>query len=218
MKKFTHRELCFDLAEAKATRFIEVPLGSKYLSWGSVSQADVITVKPSYNRFNLDIYEVKVTRRDFLQEIKKKKYEASLPHCNRFYFATLSGIAKKEEIPDGLGLIVRGEKGWTTIKSAKKRNIEFEQQMLLSMIFFNGRIYNKRRIDIENNYYGVRHVTAKRNLKGYGQDIKKMILRYNDLELKFKNLLWHASKKIENEEEKEKFLDEWEKKSYISHW
>ena len=120
-KKFTHRELCFDLAEAKGTRFIEVPLGSKYLSWGEVSQADVITVNPSYNKFNLDIYEVKVTRSDFLGEIKKKKYEASLPHCNRFYFATLSGVCKPEEIPDGIGLIVRGDNGWSTVKRAKKR-------------------------------------------------------------------------------------------------
>ena len=172
-KKFTHRELCFDLAEAKNTRFIEVPLGSKYLNWGSVSQADVITVKPSYKRFSLDIYEVKVNRSDFLGEIRKKKYEASLPHCNRFYFAVLSGVAKLEEIPKGIGLLVRGENGWSTIRNAKKRNIEFDQHMLLSMIFFNGRVYNKRRIEMENSFYGIRRELSKRNLKGFGQDIKK---------------------------------------------
>jgi len=72
---FSHRSLCFDLAEAKGTQFVEVPLGSKFLSYGSVGQADVITIKPSYNRFNLDIFEVKVQRSDFLQDIKSKKYE-----------------------------------------------------------------------------------------------------------------------------------------------
>lgn len=217
-KKFTHRELCFDLAEAKATRFIEVPLGSKYLNWGSVSQADVITIKPSYNKFNLDIYEVKVTRSDFVQEIKRKKYEASLPHCNRFYFAVLAGIAKPEEIPEGIGLIVRGENGWSTIKSAKKRKIEFDEQMLLSMIFYNGRIYNRRRVEISNSPFGVRGHVEQYRLKGFGRDIKKMIIRYNNLELKFKNLLWYASKYIKNKEERENFMVKWEDETYISKW
>lgn len=217
-KKFTHRELCFDLAEAKGTRFIEVPLGSKYLSWGEVSQADVITVNPSYNKFNLDIYEVKVTRSDFLGEIKKKKYENSLPHCNRFYFALLAGIAKPEEIPDGLGLIVRGENGWSTVKRAKKREIDFDKNMLLSMIFFNGRVYNRRRIELSNAQFGVRGNYNKDRLKGFGSDIKKMIVRYNDLERKFRNLLRYASRKIEDKTEREKFEDDWETKGYLNNW
>ena len=217
-KKFTHRELCFDLAEAKGTRFIEVPLGSKYLSWGEVSQADVITVNPSYNKLNLDIYEVKVSRADFLGEIKKKKYENSLPHCNRFYFALLAGIAKPEEIPEGLGLIVRGENGWSTVKRAKKREIDFSQHTLLSLIFFNGRVYNRRRIELSNNYFGVRGNYNKDRLKGFGTDIKKMIIRYNDLERKFKNLLNYASKGIEDKAEREKFEDDWETKGFLSRW
>ncbi len=217
-KKFTHRELCFDLAQAKGTRFIEVPLGSKYLSWGEVSQADVVTVNPSYNKFNLDIYEVKVTRSDFLQEIKKKKYEASLPHCNRFYFAVLAGVADKKEIPDGLGLIVRGENGWATVKRAKKRDIDFSQHTLLSLIFFNGRVYNRRRIELSNNYFGVRGNYNKDRLKGFGTDIKKMIIRYNDLERKFRNLLHYASRRIEDKAEREKFEDQWEKQGFLSDW
>jgi len=217
-KKFTHRELCFDLAQAKGTRFIEVPLGSKYLSWGEVSQADVVTVNPSYNKFSLDIYEVKVTRSDFLQEIKKKKYEASLPHCNRFYFAVLSGVCTPDEIPKEIGLIVRGENGWATVKRAKKRDIEFSQHTLLSLIFFNGRVYNRRRIELSNNYFGVRGNYNKDRLKGFGTDIKKMIIRYNDLERKFKNLLHYASKGIEDKAEREKFEDDWETKGYINDW
>lgn len=215
-KKLTHRDACFDLAEAKGTRFIEVPLGSKFLNWGSVSQADVITIKPSYNKFNLDIYEVKVNRSDFLQEIRKKKYEASLPHCNRFYFAVLQGVCKAEEIPDGLGLIVRGENGWSTVKAAKKRNIEFNQQMLLSLIFFNGRVYNKRRLDLSANVYRFKNTVYKDDLKGFSKRIKEALVKYNILEKKYNSLLWHASRQIQfkSEKEREEFEDRWDKEGW----
>jgi hypothetical protein len=215
----THRDACFDLAEAKGTRFVEVPLGSKWLNYGGVSQADVITIKPSYNRFNLDIYEVKVTRSDFLQEIKKKKYEASLPHCNRFYFATTSGIAKAEEIPEGIGWIVRGENGWSTVKAAKKRDVEFNQQMMLSLLFFNGRVYNRRREELGRRAYRLHTTTYKEDLKGLGKRIKEALTKYNILERKYNNLLWTASRKIpfKSEKEKEEFEDKWDKDSWLGY-
>ena len=219
-KKLTHREACFDLAEAKGTRFVEVPLGSKWLNWGGVSQADVVTIKPSYNRFNLDIYEVKVTRSDFLNEIKKKKYENSLPHCNRFYFAVLQGIAKAEEIPDGLGLIVRGDNGWSTVKAAKKRDVEFDQQMMLSLLFFNGRVFNKKRVEMSRSHYINVNTWDRDRLKGFSTKIKDALINYNRLESKYKNLLYEASRKIKfaTEKEKEDFEDKWEKKLHSDHW
>jgi len=214
--KFTHKDLCYDLAEAKGTRYIEVPLGSKYLNYGNVSQADVITIKPSYNKFNLDIYECKVTRSDFLQDVKKGKYKNYLEHCNRLYFAVTSGLVKPEEIPDGVGLIVRGENGWTTVKSAKKREIDFSKEMLLSMVFFNGRSYNKRRDELGNYLHSLYNITRKDRLQGFNRDIKNMILNYNNLEMKFRNLLHHASRRIPflSDKEKEEWEIEWENKTY----
>jgi hypothetical protein len=213
--KLTHRDACFDLAEAKGTRFIEVPLGS---IWFSVhGQADVITIKPSYTRFNLDIYEVKVTRSDFLSDIRKEKYKKYLPHCNRLYYAVLDGVAEKNEMPEDIGLIKRTQKGWSTIKSAKKRDVEFDKNMLLALAFSNGRVYQQRRINlVRNNPHGVL-TTIKSDLKGFGKRIKNMILNYNNLELKFNNLLFYASLEIpfNSEKEKEDFINYWENKSYI---
>ena len=211
----THRDVCFDLAMAKGTQYIEVPLGSVWLNYGAVGQADVITIKPSYRRFNLDIYEVKVQRSDFLQDIKSEKYKKYLPHCNRLYFAVLDGVAKKEEMPEDVGLMIRSEKGWYTAKAAKKREIEHTKEMLMALAFSNGRIYQQRRIDL--SYYGVKNVVDKSRLKGLNKDIKEMILNYNNLELKYKNLLYEASKKIpfNSEKEREEFEDNWEKTSYI---
>lgn len=213
---FTHKDLCYDLAEAKGTKFIEVPLGSVWLNrYEGPGQADVITIKHSYNRFNLDIYEVKVTRSDFLQDVRKRKYEKYLPHCNRLYFAVKSGICKKEEIPDGIGLIVRGENGWSTIKTAKKRDVVFEQQMMLSLLFFNGRIYNKGRIDKAKKAHYVNSTYYANELKFLGKQIKEKIQNYNILKTNYLNLLYYASNHIPfmSDEEKEKFEDKWDNKN-----
>lgn len=210
---FTHKDLCYDLAEAKGTKFIEVPLGSVWLNrYEGPGQADVITIKPSYNRFNLDIYEVKVTRSDFLQDIRKHKYEKYLPHCNRLYFAVKSGICKKEEIPDSVGLIVRGEKGWSTIKTAKKRDVVFEQQMMLSLLFFNGRVYNKGRIDKAKKAHHVNNTYYVNDLKFLGKQIRDKILKYNILLRNYRNLLNIASDRIPfiGAGDKEAFEDKWD--------
>ena len=214
---FTHRELCFDLAIAKGTRFIEVPLGSVWLnSFDGPGQADVITIKPSYNRFNLDIYEIKVSRSDLLNDIKSGKYKKYLPHCNRLYFAVKQDICNKEEIPEGVGLIVRGDRGWKTVKSTEKREIEPSIEMLQALVFFNGRVFNKKRIELSKMNTVLRKVDKTR-LKGIGKEIKQTILKYNDLELKFRNLLYVASDKIKfkTQKEKEDFEDYWENKTYI---
>lgn len=215
----SHRDACFDLAMAKGTQYVEVPLGSVWFrqKGNNGGNADVVTIKPSYSHFNLDIYEVKVQRSDFLQDIKSGKYKKYLPYCNRLYFAVLKGIAKKEEIPEDIGLIVRGENGWTTVKAAKNKKVDHCKDMLLALAFSNGRVYQHRRVNLGGGYYGVKNVIDKQKLKGFGKDIKEMILNYNNLELKFKNLLYEASKKIpfKSEKEREEFEDKWEKESYI---
>ncbi len=210
MKKFTHRELCFDLAFAKGTEFVEVPLGSMWLNYNKVGKADVVTVKPSYNKFNLDIYEVKISRSDFLHDIKSKKYERYLKHCNRLYFATLSGIAKKEDIPDNAGWIVRGEKGWSTVKQAKKRDITFDNQTLLSLIFYKGRTLKPNREYL--NKLGTTRFAYRDQLKGLGKEIKNAIMNHNKLRELYKNLLYEASDKMNFNSIKERsdFLDKWE--------
>ena len=209
----THRELCFDLAAAKATPYIEVPLEGVWYNI-NYGKADVLTIKPSYTKFNLDIYECKVSKSDFNNEIKTEKYKKYLKYCHRLYFACLSGIAKKSEIPEGIGLIVRGDNGWSTIKQAKKNNIDIPRETLMSILFYKGRIYSPRRKNMAlfSNPY---HTTDKEKLKGYGRSIKKKILDYNNIQLKFSNLLYYASKNLfKSEEERENFIIMWENKNY----
>ena len=163
----THRELCWDLAWAKGTQYVEVPLGSV---WGGLfsrdalkgklamegkfgaeaqeiidrecpgtQHADVVTIRPSYTKFCMDIFEAKVSRTDFMGDVKSGKWKGYLNHCHRFYFACLSGIAKIADVPREAGLYVRGDKGWKCVKGAEPRDITVPYETLMSMLFMRRR-------------------------------------------------------------------------------
>lgn len=167
MTNFNHYDLCVDLAQAKSTIYIEAPLGSvwrnKWLGYDSAPIADVLTIKPSYNKFNIDIYECKVTRSDFLNEIKTGKWKKYLNHCHRLYFATKKGIANKEEIPEGVGWIVMGDKGWKTIRAPKPREVEVPYQTLQSLLFYKQKKNRRevRREKIIKDYHMNKNIFKK---------------------------------------------------------
>ncbi len=100
-KTWQHNDLAEDLAIAKGSFFLDVPLGSVWFApYGEgVPRADLVEIKPSYTRFCVSIYEVKVSRADFLSDIKSGKWRGYLPHCHRIYFATPAGLVDKKEIP-----------------------------------------------------------------------------------------------------------------------
>ncbi|GAJ03346.1 unnamed protein product, partial [marine sediment metagenome] len=108
----TGRELAEDLARHLQQPggwmvWVNMPLGS--IMFGNPGIADVITVAKSY-KTTVRIYEVKTTRGDFWGDVNKGKYLRYLENCNQFYFATGAGVVKKEEIPQGCGLITRSDK------------------------------------------------------------------------------------------------------------
>lgn len=142
------------------------------------------------------------------------KYEKYLPHCNRLYFAAPKGLLKKEEIPEGVGLIVRGEQGWTTVKGAKKRELEFSDEMLKALVFFNGRIYNRKRLDLSRNYQYRINSTHKEDLKCLGNVIKDKIVGYNKIKFLYERLLYEAIRKIpfNDKNESDEFQIYWEEK------
>lgn len=159
-----HDELIDSLARLKGAMFKDISLGSVWLAqdrhrqkvrdeirngncnWedlrkpgNGIPRADLVVIRPSYDRFCIDIFEIKVNRFDFLSDIKTKKWEKYLPFCHRFYFAILNGVAKKKEIPSGVGLYEFGRvrtKSWSLIKGAKHREIRLPEEYLLSIIFY----------------------------------------------------------------------------------
>ncbi len=97
---------------------ISIP-GTEGDSYAS-GRVDVVAVKPhTYANRDLRAYECKSSRSDFLHDVgtdKWRRYSLVFP---RVYFAVPSGLVKKAEVPDEAGLIVRGEKGWSTVKAAR---------------------------------------------------------------------------------------------------
>lgn len=135
-----HDEVAADLAQSIGpSPFLGVPLGSIWLGqthdYERPGLADVMTIKPSYTKFCLSIYEVKVTRSDFLSDIRAEKWKRYLPHCHRFYFATLPNLVSKADIPPEAGWIVKGPNSWTYRKAAPARDISIPEHTMLSLLF-----------------------------------------------------------------------------------
>lgn len=83
----------------------------------------VLDLYPS-NKHLRTVYEIKVSRSDFLHEIKNpEKRKTALLFSNQFYFVVPTGLVKKEEIPNECGLIYVSENlGTRIMKEAPMRN------------------------------------------------------------------------------------------------
>ncbi len=124
------KELQYDLAEhlrgSGWLTFTEIEVPGTEASYGrergstTSGRVDVAALKPgAYSRKDLRAYEVKVSRSDFLNDVNSQKYKRYLQVFHRVYFAVPKGLVTKDELPDGVGLITRSEKGWHVLKAAK---------------------------------------------------------------------------------------------------
>jgi len=130
------KSLSEDLAKQKNIEswmtWVQIPLGSVQMS--NVGVADVLAVRKSFTNPNFVIYEVKVTRSDFLSDVNRGKYRRYFPDCCQLYFVAPTGVIKKEDLPEGTGLIVRGENGWHVTKAAPRREHKPDEQLLLKLL------------------------------------------------------------------------------------
>ena len=143
-----HDDIAEDLATAKGgIPFLNACLGSVWAD-GKTPRADFVVCRPTYKEFTLSIFEVKISRSDFLSDIRSDKWRLYLPHCHRFYFAAMQGVCKKDDIPEESGLVIRNDKGWHTAKSAPRLMPNVPKETLLSLIFARQRrSAREKRID-----------------------------------------------------------------------
>lgn len=123
----THEELAEDLAwhirarvAATSARMpVVVVEASIDGSWGSAGRLDVVAFRAfdGYKRVALTGYEVKVSRSDLLADLRAGKWRKYLARLDRFYFAFPDGLAQRDEIPEGPGVIIRLKSGvWRVIR------------------------------------------------------------------------------------------------------
>lgn len=85
---------------------------------------DGLAITKSYTQPCIIGYEIKVSRSDFLQD---NKWHLYLQYCNEFFFVCPKGLIKKDELPEGVGLIYydpNAKRMLNTVKKALYRQIE----------------------------------------------------------------------------------------------
>ncbi|MDC6130794.1 hypothetical protein PPH41_23285 [Burkholderia gladioli] len=85
---------------------------------------DVYSVPCSFARFQPVAYECKISVADFRRDVTAGKWTSYLRFAAGVIFAAPAGLLKKDDIPAGCGLIVRGPDGWRTLKGPTLKNME----------------------------------------------------------------------------------------------
>lgn len=109
---------------------VEIPCGQ-----GGSQRFDAYAIKRSWANKKYTGYEIKVSRGDFLQDDKFRGY---LPFCNEFWFVCPKDMIKKEEVPEGCGLIYVYPDTFAMRKIVrpKFRDIKDPVEILLHVIFW----------------------------------------------------------------------------------
>ena len=135
MTDWEHDALQADLAQARAEAGEMVVQKLALGAWGGHAQADVVTMRPSWTQPTPTIYEVKISRADFLSDVRSRKFEKYLPYCRRLYFAVPKGLVDRKEVPEECGVCVRGPRGWHTTRGPRLRMVDDERFAALVFSF-----------------------------------------------------------------------------------
>jgi len=77
---------------------------------------DVYTLRKSFIRPQPEAYDVKISRSDFLADATAGKVRKYQDVAAAVWYACPAGLVQCEEIPVGMGLIVRGPVGWRPMR------------------------------------------------------------------------------------------------------
>lgn len=93
-------------------------------------RADLWVMRPSWTKPMVTIYEVKVSRQDFLRDDKWRNY---LPYCNAFWFAVAPGVVDPREIQEGVGLLELSKTG-TMMRTLVKPHLRDDDHQALAQV------------------------------------------------------------------------------------
>ena len=123
----SHREAQDSLAQYLRVRYTKPPMVFTEValsgSRGSAGRLDVVAlwVSGGYRNSVVHGYEVKVSRSDLLRDLRSGKYRRYLTQVDRLYFALPKEIARADEIPAGVGVVVLDGTSWHVSHAAKKQ-------------------------------------------------------------------------------------------------
>lgn len=103
--------------------FQELPTTTGFAGQPRYIDFFAFNVWPSTN-YRTVAYEVKVSRSDFLNEIKDPtKRQPAEEFASECYFVVPTGLIKPDEVPEGWGLMTGGDGGLRTVKIATQRQM-----------------------------------------------------------------------------------------------
>ncbi|MGD0485213.1 MAG: MmcB family DNA repair protein [Gemmatimonadales bacterium] len=111
---WTHDALAADLMDARHLAG-EIAMERLAMSGG---QLDVAAMRLSWSHPLPTGYEVKISRADFLSDIRSEKWRNYLGWVERLFFAVPKGMVERDEVPKQCGLLWRGAHRWTTRQRA----------------------------------------------------------------------------------------------------
>lgn len=133
-----HNQILADLIISKEDDDLLVVGDMEIQTKYGVSRPDVLTMKKTLNTKYMcpTAFEVKHSRADFLSDIKNEnKRKSYLEIADKLYYVCPEDLIKKEEMPDGCGLIYQMKNGkFKMIKSAKNNKVEINVQLMMKFI------------------------------------------------------------------------------------
>nr|DAU26787.1 MAG TPA: DNA repair protein MmcB-like [Caudoviricetes sp.] len=160
---------------------------------------DGLAITKSYTKPCIIGYEIKVSRNDFKQD---NKWHLYLQYCNEFFFVVPTGLVKKEELPDNVGLIYYNPdtKALRTVKKALYRQIE-EPVGVYKYIIFSKLEEDRLPFYEDKAEYARAYLEDQKDKKYIGHTLGSKMAK--DLE--------EAYKRLEAVRHKEADIERWEK-------
>ena len=157
---------------------------------------DAVHIRRSWANPCITIYEIKVSRGDFLQDNKWKLY---LQYCNQFYFVVPKGMIDKNELPEDIGLIYYNPDtgALVTKQKSKYRECENPDDMYKYIIysrlgenqypFFNSKVeYAKAYLEDKANKKYIGHTLGSKMAKDLGEANERLErLQESEAKIKF---------------------------------
>lgn len=166
---------------------------------------DLWAMKKSYSNPMTWIYEIKVSRQDFLRDDKWQTY---LPYCTDFYFVAPYGIIDVAEVPEEAGLLLSSKNGTRLYckKKAPYRNVEIPLSLYKYILMSRTKIVDSTYVNsnsgISRKEYWQQWLVEKKEKQELGYNVSKKIRQLYD-----KNVLYVKMRQAQLETRVEKLED-----------
>lgn len=85
---------------------------------------DVYAIDRSFVKWSPTAYEVKISVADFRSDVTSGKWMSYRRYAGAVVFAVPAGLVSPVDLPQGCGLMVRGEAGWRTARKPTREIVE----------------------------------------------------------------------------------------------